>query len=62
MDEILRKYIRYALNQNNFGVEWVMNLIHIRKATMLADDDVAEILNEISRRIVKEHGTILFFC
>ncbi|XP_078167731.1 ribosomal RNA small subunit methyltransferase J [Carex rostrata] len=58
MDEILRKYIRYALNQNKFDLERVMNLIHLRKATMLADDDVAEILNEISRRIVKEHGPV----
>lgn len=62
MDEILRKYIRYVLDQKKFNLEWVMNLIHLRKETMLADDDVAEILNEISRRIVKEHGTILFFC
>ncbi|KAF3322340.1 hypothetical protein FCM35_KLT13481 [Carex littledalei] len=58
MDEILRKYIRYALNEKPFDPVSVMNLIHLRKETMLADDDVAEILNEVSRRIVKEKGPV----
>lgn len=37
----------------------VVDLIHLRKASMLEDTEVAEILNEISRRIVREKGPIV---
>ncbi|KAL5993365.1 hypothetical protein ACLOJK_014289 [Asimina triloba] len=56
MDEILRKYIRYALNEKPFNHELVADLILLRKASMLEDSQVAEVLNEVSRRIVKEKG------
>ncbi|KAJ4826187.1 hypothetical protein Tsubulata_023776 [Turnera subulata] len=59
MEAILRKYIRYALNEKPFVPELVINLIHLRRASQLADSQVAEILNEISRRIVKEKGPIV---
>ena len=57
MAEILRKYIRYALNEKPFNPKMVAALIQLRKTTMLEDSQVAEILNEISRRIVKDKGT-----
>jgi len=56
MDDILRKYIRYALNEKPFNPDLVVDLIHLRKASMLDDPQVAEVLNEISRRVVKEKG------
>jgi hypothetical protein len=59
MEEILRKYIRYALNEKPFNPVLVANLIELRKASVLADSQVAEILNEISRRIVRDKGNSL---
>lgn len=56
MEEIIRKYIRYVLNEKPFNPELVANLIHLRKASMLDDSQVAETLQEISRRIVKDKG------
>ncbi|CAK9174105.1 unnamed protein product [Ilex paraguariensis] len=59
MEEILRKYIRYVLNEKPFDPDLVANLIQLRKASMLNDSQVAEVLNEISRRIVKEKGPVV---
>ncbi|KAL6970150.1 hypothetical protein U1Q18_029855 [Sarracenia purpurea var. burkii] len=59
MEEILRKYIRYALNEKPFSPDLVANLIQLRKASSLDDSQVAEILNEISRRIVKDKGPVV---
>lgn len=56
MEEILRKYIRYALNEKPFNPDLVADLIHLRRASDLNDSQIPEILNEISRRIVKEKG------
>jgi len=50
LEEILRKYI-YALNEKPFNPHMVADLIQLRRASMLSDSHVAEILNEISRRI-----------
>lgn len=58
MEGILRKYIRYALNEKPFNPDMVADLIQLRRATMLTDSQVAEILNEISRRIVQDKGTL----
>ncbi|WCJ38952.1 hypothetical protein M5689_019981 [Euphorbia peplus] len=59
MDDILRKYIRYALNEKPFNPELVANLILLRKASMLEDSRVADILMHISKRIVKEKGPVV---
>ncbi|KAF5737853.1 hypothetical protein HS088_TW13G00744 [Tripterygium wilfordii] len=59
MEEILRKYIRYVLNEKPFNPDLVANLIQLRKASMLDDSQIAEILNEISRRIVREKGPVV---
>lgn len=56
----MRKYIRYALNEKPFNPDMVMDLIHLRKESMLADVEVTEILNEVSRRIVREKGIFSF--
>ncbi|KAI4370703.1 hypothetical protein MLD38_019024 [Melastoma candidum] len=52
--EILRKYIRYALNEKQFNPELISNLIQLRKASRLEDSQIADILNDISRRIVRD--------
>ncbi|KAL8201428.1 hypothetical protein R6Q57_012767 [Mikania cordata] len=57
--DILRKYIRYSLNEKPFDPKLVAALIQLRKATMLDDSQVAEIVNEISRRIVKDFGPVV---
>ncbi|XAR56034.1 hypothetical protein NMG60_11036318 [Bertholletia excelsa] len=59
MEEILRKYLRYALNEKPFNPGLVENLIQLRKASLLDDSKVAEILNEISKRIVKDKGPVV---
>ncbi|KAL1196338.1 hypothetical protein V5N11_020084 [Cardamine amara subsp. amara] len=59
MEEILRKYIRYALNEKPFNPELVADLIHLRRASGLNDSQIPEILNEISRRIVREKGPVV---
>ncbi|CAD5175841.1 unnamed protein product [Musa acuminata subsp. malaccensis] len=56
MEDILRKYIRYALNEKPFNTDLVVDLIHLRKSSLLEDAQVAEILNEVSRRTVKDKG------
>ncbi|KAE9615796.1 hypothetical protein Lal_00017365 [Lupinus albus] len=59
LEGILRKYIRYALNEKPFNPDLVADLIQLRSATMLNDSQVAEILNEISRRIVRDKGPLV---
>ncbi|XP_028222811.1 uncharacterized protein LOC114403827 isoform X2 [Glycine soja] len=59
LEEILRKYIRYTLNEKPFNPDMVADLIHLRKASILNDSQVAEILNDISRRIVRDKGPIV---
>ncbi|XP_047163435.1 LOW QUALITY PROTEIN: uncharacterized protein LOC124833098 [Vigna umbellata] len=59
LEEILRKYIRYSLNEKAFNPDMVADLIQLRRASMLSDSHVAEILNEISRRIVRDKGPIV---
>ncbi|KAK7273439.1 hypothetical protein RIF29_14488 [Crotalaria pallida] len=59
LEGILRKYIRYALNEKPFNPDLVADLIQLRSATLLNDSQVAEILNEISRRIVRDKGPIV---
>ncbi|KAF4354732.1 hypothetical protein G4B88_031272 [Cannabis sativa] len=58
-DEILRKYIRYALNERPFNPDLVVDLIQLRKASGLDDSQVTEVLNEISRRIVQDKGPVV---
>nr|XP_027097498.1 uncharacterized protein LOC113717048 [Coffea arabica] len=59
VEEILRKYIRYVLNEKPFNPDLVANLIQLRKASGLDDSQIAGVLNEISRRIVKENGPVV---
>ncbi|XWS68415.1 hypothetical protein CRYUN_Cryun04dG0087800 [Craigia yunnanensis] len=58
-EEILRKYIRYSLNEKPWSADLVASLIQLKKASMLDDSQIAEILNEISRRIVREKGSVV---
>lgn len=62
MGAILRKYIRYALNEKPFNPDLVANIIQLRKASSLDDSQIAQILNEISRRIVKDKGNAPYTC
>ncbi|KAG5553267.1 hypothetical protein RHGRI_011207 [Rhododendron griersonianum] len=57
--DILRKYIRYALNEKPFNRKLVDNLIQLREASSLEVSQVAQILNVICRRIVKDKGLVV---
>lgn len=59
MEDVLRKYIRYALNEKQFNPEVIANLIQLRKASMLEDSQVAETINDISHRIVRDKGKMI---
>ncbi|VFQ61993.1 unnamed protein product [Cuscuta campestris] len=59
MENILRKYIRYALNEKPFNPDLIADLIQLRKASQLNDFQVAGVVNEISRRIVKDKGPVV---
>ncbi|KAB2091305.1 hypothetical protein ES319_A03G182600v1 [Gossypium barbadense] len=59
VEEILRKYIRYSLNEKPWSADLISGLIQLRKASMLDDSQIAEILNDISRRIVREKGPVV---
>ncbi|MBA0799015.1 hypothetical protein Gohar_009552 [Gossypium harknessii] len=61
VEEILRKYIRYSLNEKPWSADLISSLIQLRKASMLDDSQIAEILNDISRRIVREKGNFYFY-
>ncbi|KAA3474175.1 Ribosomal RNA small subunit methyltransferase J [Gossypium australe] len=52
VQKILRKYIRYSLNEKPWSADLISSLIQLRKASMLDDSQIAEILSEISRRII----------
>ncbi|RZC71525.1 hypothetical protein C5167_034758 [Papaver somniferum] len=50
----LEEVYRHAMNEKPFNPDMVANLIQLRKSSMLNDSEVAEILNEISRRFVRD--------
>lgn len=58
--EVLRKYIRYVLNERPFTPDTVADLLHLRKVSGLSEPEVAEVLNDVAKRIVKAKGTLLF--
>lgn len=69
MGEVLRKYVRYVLNERPFTPETVADLLHLRKVSGLSEPEVAEVLNDVAKRIVKAKGTslvcgscIYFYC
>jgi hypothetical protein len=54
--EILRKYIRYALNEKPFDPEMVSNLLLLRRSSGLSDKEIVGVLNDISTMVVKARG------
>eukprot|EP00245_Coleochaete_scutata_P010536 TRINITY_DN370_c0_g1_i1.p1 TRINITY_DN370_c0_g1~~TRINITY_DN370_c0_g1_i1.p1 ORF type:complete len:358 (-),score=72.63 TRINITY_DN370_c0_g1_i1:710-1783(-) len=59
MGPLLRKYIRYALNERPFNPVLVADLLHLKRVSGVSDEETAEVLNEISRRIVKAKGPLV---
>ncbi|KAI3740541.1 hypothetical protein L2E82_31009 [Cichorium intybus] len=59
MQKIFRKHIHYPLNEKPFDPKLVAALIQLRKTTLLDDSQVAGLLNDISRRIVKDKGPVV---
>jgi hypothetical protein len=58
-DEVLRKYIRYVLNERPFTPDTVADLLHLRKVSGLSEPEVAEVLNDVAKRIVKAKGPVV---
>ena len=54
--EVLRKYLRYVLNEQPFSPSTVAALLTVRQASALSDEEVVEVVNEIGRRVVKQKG------
>jgi hypothetical protein len=61
MAEVLRKYIRYVLNERPFTPETVADLLHLRKVSGLSEPEVAEVLNDVAKRVVKAKGSCCFY-
>lgn len=59
MAEVLRKYIRYVLNERPFTPETVADLLHLRKVSGLSEPEVAEVLNDVAKRVVKAKGPVV---
>ncbi|KAG0591613.1 hypothetical protein KC19_1G188200 [Ceratodon purpureus] len=57
--EVLRKYVRYVLNERPFTPETVADLLHLRKVSGLSEPEVAEVLNDVAKRIVKAKGPVI---
>ncbi|GAQ84705.1 hypothetical protein KFL_002010210 [Klebsormidium nitens] len=57
--EILRKYIRYALNEKPFDPEMVSNLLLLRKSSGLSDKDMIGVLNDIASKVVRAKGPVM---
>lgn len=56
--EVLRKYVRYALNERPFTPDTVADLIHLRKVSELTESEVADVLNDVAKRVVKQKGDL----
>ena len=58
--EIFRKYLWYVLRELKFDHEAVSDLVYLRSALDLSDDDVAAALEERAKRVMAQFGTIMF--
>ena len=54
----MRKYVRYALNERPFTPDTVADLIHLRKVSELTESEVADVLNDVAKRVVKQKGDL----
>lgn len=59
LGEVLRKYVRYALNERPFTPETVADLLHLRKVSGLSESEVADVLNDVAKRLVKSKGPVV---
>ena len=58
-DLIFRKYLRYLLNERKFDAEAVADILHLKATCQLGDDQVKEILREVSQRTFKKYGILM---
>ena len=54
--DVLRKYVRYMLNEKPFTPDLVADLLHLRQVSGLEGYEVADVLNDVARRTVKAKG------
>ena len=54
--DVLRKYVRYMLNEKPFTPDLVADLLHLRQVSELEGYEVADVLNDVARRTVKAKG------
>lgn len=57
--EVFRKYLWYLLRERKFDDDAVQDLVALKAAANLSDDDVAEALSERAQRIYDQYGTLM---
>jgi len=56
---IFRKYFRYMLNERKFDTEAVADLLTLKAACQLGDEDLKEIFREVASRTFKKYGILM---
>jgi hypothetical protein len=56
---IFRKYFRYMLNERKFDTEAVADLLTLKAACQLGDDDLKDIFREVASRTFKKYGILM---
>lgn len=57
--EVFRKYLWYLLRERKFDQEAVSDVLALKDALMLSDEDVAEALEERANRVYVKYGSLV---
>ncbi|GMH34080.1 hypothetical protein BSKO_01914 [Bryopsis sp. KO-2023] len=57
--EIFRKYLWFLLRERSFDQEAVDDLVHLKNAMDMGDEEVSAALNERAQRIYDKYGTLM---
>ena len=57
--EIVRKYLRYKLTEEAFTLDFVADMLALKKASGLTSGDIKGILLETGERMFKKYGTLM---
>jgi hypothetical protein len=58
-EEIFRKYMRYKLNEEAFNVDFVADVLALKRACDLDGDAMKSVLMETGERMVKKYGILM---
>lgn len=57
--EVFRKYLWFTLREKEFGQEAVDDLVYLKTALGMQENEVAEALKERAERIYDKYGTLM---